>query len=230
MIEPTSPGGPRGRAGALGRCARCRFHERLCLCDALQPLELATRVVVVSTAREIQQPTNSGRLVPLAVAGGEVCLQGSGTLSSGVLADPARRAVLLFPAPGARILGREEPAGRALTLVVPDGTWRAANRMAAREPALAGLERVRLPDGPPSRYRLRSHPDPDRLATFEAVARALGILEGREVQARLEQLFTLFVERTLFSRGRLRAALVTGGVPRLSKARTASSGTGGAPE
>jgi hypothetical protein len=41
----------------------------------------------------------------------------------------------------------------------------------------------------------------------------LGILEGSDVQARLEHVFRLMVERTLWSRGRLATEDVTGGVP-----------------
>lgn len=190
------------------------MHLRLCLCAELQPLALATRVVVVSSTREVPQPTNTGRLVPLTLDGGEVRVRGGApALRPTEFSDPARRTVLLFPAPGSRELSRDEADRRPVTLVVPDGTWRQARKMAVREPALARLARVHLPDGPPSRYRLRFHPDPRCLATFEAVARALGILEGREVQVQLERAFALLVERTLWSRGRLRAANVTGGIP-----------------
>jgi DTW domain-containing protein YfiP len=72
---------------------------------------------------------------------------------------------------------------------------------------------VRLPAGPPSRYVLRAHPDAGCLATLEAVARALGILEGAEVRRRLEELLDRFVQRTLWARGRLRSIHVAGGVP-----------------
>lgn len=188
------------------------MHLRLCLCAELVPLALATRVVVVRTAREAPQPTNTGRLVPLALAEAELVTRGEPRLTAS-LGEPARRTLLLFPAPGARALARDPADARPVTLVVPDGTWRAARRMAAREPALAELERVRLPPGPPSRYRLRAHPDRACLATFEAVTRALGLLEGPEVEARLAHLFALFVDRTLYSRGRLRGERVTGGVP-----------------
>jgi len=188
------------------------MHLRLCLCAELVPLALTTRVVVVRTAREVPQPTNTGRLVPLALAAAELVTRSDPRMPAS-LTEPGRRTLLLFPAPGARELVRDRTDARPVTLVVPDGTWRAGRRMAAREPALAGLERVQLPPGPPSRYRLRAHPDRACLATFEAVARALGILEGPEVEAYLAHLFALFVDRTLYSRGRLRGELVTGGVP-----------------
>jgi DTW domain-containing protein YfiP len=201
------------------------MHLRLCLCAELQPLALATRVVVVRTPREAPQPTNTGRLVPLALAGGALRERGREPLGPEGLVDPARRTWLLFPTADSRELRRADADGAPITLVVPDGTWRAARRMTTREPALAALERVHLPAGPPSRYTLRSHPDRNCLATFEAVARALGILEGREIEARLAHVFALFVDRTLFSRGRLRATNVIGGVPPRSRADATPAGS-----
>ena len=64
------------------------------------------------------------------------------------------------------------------------------------------LPRLALPPGPPSVYQLRVEPFEHGLATFEAIARALGILEGRDVQAALEKAFRLMVQRTLITRGR----------------------------
>lgn len=183
----------------------------LCLCAELAPRALETRVVVVRTPREREQVTNSGRLVPLALAGAE--LHEREALEQVEFRDPARRALLLFPAPGAPELALDPSDPRPVTLVVPDGTWRATRRMVAREPALAPLPRVTLPSGPPTRYRLRSHPNAHCLATLEAVARALGILEGPALEQHLTRLFLMFVERTLWSRGAIRAEDVTGGVP-----------------
>jgi DTW domain-containing protein YfiP len=60
---------------------------------------------------------------------------------------------------------------------------------------------VTLPDGPPTRYRLRREPREGGLATFEAIARALGILESTEVQAQLEAVFERMVAETLATRG-----------------------------
>ena len=62
-------------------------------------------------------------------------------------------------------------------------------------------------------YRLRSESHPAGLATIEAIARAMGILEGPHVQEALERVFRAMVERTLWVRGSLAAEEVTGGIP-----------------
>jgi DTW domain-containing protein YfiP len=200
---------------AAGRCARCALHLRLCICSSFRPLDLATRVVVLRHRKEVYKPTNTGRLVPLALARGEVRTFGArdAAFDAAGLFDPERRTLLLYPAEDATVLARDEDDPRPVTLIVPDSDWRRAYKLAAREPALAGVPRVRLPSGPPSAYRLRRHPDARFLATFEAVARALGVLEGAGVQAQLEHLFQVVVERTLWSRGQLATEHVTGGVP-----------------
>ena len=60
---------------------------------------------------------------------------------------------------------------------------------------------VTLPPGPPTRYRLRRTPHAGALSTFEAIARALAILEYPEIEEPLMRALDLFVERTLVLRG-----------------------------
>ena len=199
----------------LERCPRCALHLRLCLCALFQPLSLATRVVVLRHRKEVHKPTNTGRLVPLMLVHSEIRMFGERDveLDTADLIDPARRTVLLYPSPDAQLLVRDESDTRPVTLIVPDSNWRKAHKLTTREARLAGVPRVHLPSGPPSMYRLRHHPHPNFLATFEAVARALGILEEPEVQTHLEQVFRLMVERTLWSRGQLSPEEMTGGLP-----------------
>jgi len=202
----------------LERCPRCLLHLRLCLCAIVEPIALATRVVVLRHRREFHKPTNTGRLVTIALGASEVRTFGERgvELDTTTLIDPARRTLLLYPTADSSLLSRTEIDVRPVTLIVPDSDWRRAFKLASHEPALAGIPRVHLPVGPPSTYRLRRHTDPRFLATFEAVARALGILEGAEIQARLEHVFRLMVDRTLWSRGQLATERVTGGVPELA--------------
>jgi DTW domain-containing protein len=206
----------RARAPAtLPRCPRCALHLRLCLCGSIEPLRLATRVVVLRHRKEFFKPTNTGRLVPLALVEGEIRVFGARgeELDTRELLVPERRTLLLYPSPDSLPLAREPDDLRPVTLIVPDSDWRRAFKLATREERLASVPRVHLPEGPPSEYRLRRHSDPRFLATFEAVARALGILEGEAVQAQLEHVFRMMVDRTLWSRGQIAAGEMTGGLP-----------------
>jgi DTW domain-containing protein YfiP len=186
------------------------MRPELCLCAELGPLPLETRLVVVMHRREARQTTNTGRLAAMSLAHGAVLLRGE----HGRPLDPAAiaaaggaSAVVLFPAQGAAILDRAFAASlpRPVALVVPDGSWRQASHMVRHEAALAGLPRVKLAPGPPSAYRLRHAARQGDLATMEAIARALGVLEGAAAQAALEDRFARLVERVLWSRGRLAA-------------------------
>lgn len=190
----------RARHGQA-RCERCALPPASCLCQFAAPLELRTRVIVVMHRREVHKTTNTARLVPLALANSRVCVMGlaEDRVELESAAATWSRARLLFPSDDALEL-EPAPAEAPITLVVPDGNWRQAHKLARREPLLAELPRVRLPAGPPSRYALRKHPDPRFLATFEALARALGVLEGPEVQQRLEALLDEKVARTLRTR------------------------------
>ena len=176
--------------------------------------------------KESRRSSNSGHLLPLALANASMRIRGvkDQPLNTEGLHTPEHRSVLLFPSADAEILdaawanGQEGP----IHLIVPDGNWRQAKRMSYREPALADLPRVRLAAGPPSKYRLRHHPEPTWISTFEAVSRVLGILEGYPIQEGLEQVFDCFVERSLWARGDLKASHVSGGIPDMSTASTDS--------
>lgn len=225
----------RGRGGGLLRCARCLQAEVACICQALRQAPARTRVVVLQHFAEHKKPTNTGRLLPMLLEGAEVRLRGmpgdydparppgrrsaargpaagparGAPVDLSDLVDPGRRLLLLEP-DGAPLREVAAADPRPITLLVVDGTWRQARRTTNREPALAAATRVRLPEGPPGRYRLRDSGAPDLLATLEAVARALGVLEGPALQGHLEGVFELMVERTLRLRGR--PDLIDGGV------------------
>jgi DTW domain-containing protein YfiP len=93
-----------------------------------------------------------------------------------LLAGPGT--ALLFPGDGAQPASRLR-ADPPRVLLVPDGTWHQAERMLAESPSLASLPRLRIDPSRPSGYgRLRREPAAHCLSTVEAVAEALGDLEG----------------------------------------------------
>jgi DTW domain-containing protein YfiP len=179
-------------------------HAHLCICAHIPRFDLETHVALVIHHRERGKPTATGELALACLANHSLHERGlsDAPVDLRPLASADRRLLVLFPGPDARVLGAdlvaEDP--RPVTLVVPDGSWRQASKMARRVPGLDAATPVVLPPGPRTRYRLRRERRPEGLATFEAIARALGILEGEHVQRGMEALFELKVARTLWTR------------------------------
>lgn len=196
-MNSTSDAAPRMRTRRLERCPGCGLPHDLCLCAELPKISLPTRVVLLVHNVEVHRSTNSGRLLLQILEGSQQHIRGARGGDAARVPDGTR--LVLFPAPGARLLTPDET--RPVVLLVPDGNWSQARRMPRREQSARGSELVHLPDGgAPSRYRLRQTNRPGAVSTFEAVARALAILEGPEVERDLMVVFDEFVRRSLLVR------------------------------
>lgn len=197
------------------RCARCRLHMTLCLCSLLPRLVTRTKVILIIHRAEDRKSSNTGRLATECLPNSEVVLRGAlGAPNTALSIAPDTEPLLLFPSEDAIPI---ETAARALqhpaTLIVPDGNWRQASRVRNRIPGLRNIACVSLPNAAPSKYRLRDTTHAGGLATIEAIAQALGVLEGPEVQRELEFVFHAAVERALWARGAMDQEAVTGGIP-----------------
>ena len=181
------------------------MHIGRCVCEYVPTVDIETRVIVVMHHREWHKTTATAPLMALAVPTCEIRLRGEPgeTFDASGLDDPERRMMVLFPSDDAEVLTPEVLARdpRPVTLVVPDGNWGQASRAVRREPSLRGLPRVILPDLGETKYRLRTEPREQGLATYEAISRALGVLEGESLQSDLDRLFDAMVESTLSTRG-----------------------------
>jgi DTW domain-containing protein YfiP len=150
---------------------------------------------------EHRKSTNTGRLVVLGLQGAEIRLHGERDAPPHPPLPEGRR-LLLFPRPEARELTPEDGRGGPVVLLVPDGNWNQARRLARRDPDARDAEPVRLPPGLPSRYGLRRSPQEGTVCTLEAVARALAVLEDNGVARHLLDILDVFVERTRRDAGR----------------------------
>jgi DTW domain-containing protein YfiP len=201
------------------------------VCLLLPSLPTATRVVLLLHQLEARKTTNTGRLALRCLPNSELHLRGrlldqapAPPPETAPWLRPGARAALLFPHPDAQPLERFSGAQPPLTLIVPDGTWSQAVRARSRMPGLAALPCVALTGAEPSPRRLRHEPRPGRLSTLEAIARALGVLEGPAVEQALLAVHRLAVERTLWTNGRLAAHEVTGGIPEGARPHDPRSG------
>ncbi|MEZ4813779.1 MAG: tRNA-uridine aminocarboxypropyltransferase [Bdellovibrionota bacterium] len=190
------------------RCLACHMRKELCICPEIrackETFKNKCKILILMHHRERHLTTNTGRIAALSIPNCEVHFRGLPykTLNCAELLDAEREPLLLFPSEDAQVLTKEllEKIKKPVTLVVPDGSWRQAYKVSKREPALANAIRVILPEGKESEYQLRREPKAGGLATFEAIARAMGVIENIEMQEKLEKLFRLMVSRTMRSR------------------------------
>ena len=200
------------------------MHRSLCICAELPRIAARTRVLVVLHQLEAVKPTNTGIVATRCLTNSAVVYRGRAP--TGVEAMPVSAALgpdvlplLLFPHESATTLERWRGTDGPLALVVPDGTWAQAARTRKRIAELASMPCVTLPDAGAGltstehTTRLRAPPRPGRLATLEAIATALGILEGAQVADALMRIYRVMTDRTLWTNGRLPADEVTGGIP-----------------
>ncbi len=186
------------------RCGTCRLHAADCICALVPTLHTRTRLALFVHYREARKVTNTGQLAARCLARSTVTIIGDlARPRAPFTVDAGEQPVLLAPeddaVPIATFAG-----GAPVVLIVPDGTWRQATKMRRRIAELNDVPCVSLPDTGPTAYRLRAEHRPGGLATFEAIARALRILEGENgpaVEAAMLAVFDAMVERTLRSRG-----------------------------
>ncbi len=171
------------------------------MCASIPRVVTRTRVVLLIHRAEDRKSTNTGRLAAECLVNSEVVIRGHRESPSGPLTLPTgMKPLLLFPFEGAVDLRSFVGGTVPLALVVPDGNWRQASKVRNRVPGLREAIAVALPPGPRSDYRLREESHEERVCTLEAIARALGVLEGAHVQRPLERALSIMVSRTLHAR------------------------------
>ena len=177
-------------------CRRCLRPVGFCVCAHLPTLTPRTRVVILQHPREAGLAICSARLTIAALAGSEL------HVGLRFEAHPRVRALcaepgtaLLFPGEGSTPVNRLTATPPA-TLLVLDGNWPQALKMLRDNPSVAALPRVSIEAAAPSGYGgLRREPEAGHLATIDAVAEALGALEGDPARyAPLREAFRRSVE------------------------------------
>jgi DTW domain-containing protein YfiP len=178
------------------RCPGCRLIRTLCVCAAAPRLTLRTRVEVIMHAGEWPRTSNSGHLVQLTLANAGVRVHGlpERPLSTEGIDQRPGALLALFPGFGARPLTASFLASRpeGVTLLVPDGNWGQTKSMMRRLPLLRGATPVALPGPILELDRPRRNAMPDRMATFEAIAQALGCIEDPAAEEALLAFFRVF--------------------------------------
>jgi DTW domain-containing protein len=186
-------------------CETCGASATACLCDVVPRIDVRTKVCLVIHHREVSRSSNTGLLAIRALVNSEVRVRGEHreALDLQDLLTKQYRSFLFYPSADAvelnQALVMQEP--RPIQLLVPDGTWRQARKIHSRQPELRDLPRVKISAPNESIFQLRAQSKPERMATLQAIAEGLGVIEGDRVRVQLMKLYQAKIERTLKTRG-----------------------------
>jgi len=187
------------------RCRTCGVCATACLCDVVPRIDLRTKVCLVIHHRELSRRSNTGLLAIRALVNSEVRVRGEQRerLDLEDLLTAQYRTFLFYPSADAielnQALVMQEPT--PIQLLVPDGTWRQARKIHSRHPELRELPRVKIRAPSRAIFQLRAQSRPERMATLQAIAEALGVIEGDRVRVQLMKLYQAKIARTLKGRG-----------------------------
>lgn len=183
-------------------CPMCFLHRSRCICDFIPKHDLKTRVSLIIHAKELKRTTNTGRLALHALVNSGMYVRGKQTerLDLTSLLDPNYETYVLFPSEDAINLEDINPQ-KPVQLIVTDGNWRQASKLNTRHPELSHLPRVKIGAANTAQYHLRKEHFSEGLATLEAIALALRIVEGESVGDSLLALYNRKLTATLQGRG-----------------------------
>lgn len=179
------------------------MHLDYCFCAEIVSVETRTRVSVLVHAKELKRTTNTGRLATLALTNSALHVRGLAEApfeASSILRED-EQALLFFPSEDARELSGYDFDDRPVHLIVPDGNWRQASKVHTRHPELAAIPRVKITARNTATHFLRRETTPEGMATLQAIAEALGIIEGADTREALMKLYETKLARTMRARG-----------------------------
>ncbi|GMH44501.1 hypothetical protein BSKO_12453 [Bryopsis sp. KO-2023] len=169
------------------RCLGCWLMEENCMCEASLCVDNATKVVVHIHHGEWARSSNTGISIHRTLKNSELCLKGHKEHQARlqeIYNDPDMVKCVLWPGETALTVSEfkksvEESGGKGVVVLVPDGSFRGARKMASKYPQ--EFPRVKLSPmsvlegkkvclmGPVRKYG-GSEEETGRVSTLEAVA------------------------------------------------------------
>ena len=193
-------------------CPVCFLHKNLCLCATIPKLNLCTRVCLVIHRKELKRTTNTGQLALQALLNSEMKVRGAinEPLDLTEVLNSNYFPLLFYPSENAVELTADfvSKIQKPILLIVPDGNWRQASKVNTRHPELKDVTRVMISSKNSADQHLRKESTEYGMATLQAIAYALGAIEGESIQNELLKLYELKLQRTLIGRGELKLPLL----------------------
>ncbi len=191
----------------MERCARCRLIVQECICSSIAPLRSEHKITLLTTRREEQIVSNTGRLLRLMLENNSLIYIGENGWKEEIeteIAASEYTPVIFFPISSSLDgQGIIDEMGKPLNIIVLDTNWSSARRWLYKL-AFMDVKKIGLRTVPSSKYYLRKQYKEGNLCTFQAVTSLLEELEtGRTGSAlpRMNEIFDLWVKSLAKERG-----------------------------
>lgn len=163
-------------------CSRCFYPSSTCICFAISTIEYRTRLLVLQHPSEQGNAKNTARLISLVVPKTTVVVGESPEDFQDIKScyGDCSQTAILFPGPGAMVLGSDTEQPSIKNLILLDGTWRKTRKIWNMNPWLQDMRIYSLQNSSPSAYSIRKSNQPGGLSTLEAAATALELIEFAE--------------------------------------------------
>lgn len=183
-------------------CAGCRLHLERCICRFIPTFDLKTKLTLVVHDRESKRTTSTGHLAVKALSNSELHIRGKkdATLDLSSILNDRYESYVLYPSEDAVDIESLRPE-RPVQLIVADGNWRQAGKLHRRHSELKNLTRVRISVKNAAKQNLRREHFDEGYSTLEAIAIAMGVLEGPFIKLKLLELYQHKLKATLTGRG-----------------------------
>lgn len=186
------------------RCPKCLIHHNLCFCDLIPKLETISKVSLVVHIKEKVLSSNTAHLAHQCLVNSEFYYRGQKdqNFSNIFSLDERYTPLYLYPTEDAQELNSNliKEIKKPIQLIVPDGSWRQAKKFHKREEIFRQIQHVKLPVIAPSIYQLRKQKYKNTVCTLEALAYALGIIEGDLIEKELLKILKIKNKKVLESR------------------------------
>lgn len=174
------------------RCVECEINMRWCFCNKIPSLNNKTPLSLIIHVKESSLSSNTARLALKSLKNSDSYIRGLHNNKNSLNIKKDHHQLYLFPHEDSEILTKElvESIEKPIQLIVPDATWRQAKKIRRRE-KLDHIQAVRLPLNVKGSYTLRNSGHENALCTIEAIAYAYGIIESKDIQESLLNIFQI---------------------------------------
>lgn len=158
-------------------CDRCWKASVACYCHLVQPFEAPIEFILLQHWTEYRNPIATARMAHLSMTNSEMIAGyhfGGNERVETLLSTPGYRDVMLYPRPDAAPLDHVlaeslAPGADPLRLWVIDAKWSHVPKMLRMSPLVRALPATAFVPAAPSRFCVRTQPDPACVSTVEAI-------------------------------------------------------------